>query len=166
MKPDAISLVVAYANGRVIGKDGGIPWHLSDDLRRLRRLTLGHTVVMGRRTYESIGHPLDQRLNVVLTRDTRFHPDGVRVLHDPLAVLNLPGKVFILGGWALYEWFLPRANRLYITRVHADFAGDTFFPDWDAAEFRLVFEEPGRVNESNPYPHTFLVYERIKPEGE
>ncbi|WP_081412205.1 dihydrofolate reductase [Alicyclobacillus herbarius] len=160
MKPESVSLVVAYANGRVIGKEGGIPWHLSDDLRRLRRLTLGHTVVMGRRTYESIGRPLDKRLNIVLTRDPSFCPDGVRILHDPAAVLDLSGHVFILGGHALYQWFLPHADRLYITRVHADIEGDTFFPEWDEQAFRLVSEEPGRIDEKNPLPHTFLVYER------
>jgi dihydrofolate reductase len=161
--PERISLVVAYAKGGVIGKDGGIPWRLPDDLRHLRRLTLGHTVVMGRRTYESIGKPLDQRLNVVLTRDPEFHADGVRVIHHPDEVFSLTGEVFILGGATLYERFLPVADRLYITEIEAEVEGDTFFPEWDRTQFRKVSEQAGRVDERNPLAHTFYVYERVQP---
>lgn len=164
-----VSLLVAYARGRVIGKDGRLPWHLPADLRHFKRLTLGHTVVMGRRTYASIGRPLPDRRNVVLSRDPAFHPDGVEVVRSVEELertLGLDGsrpveEVFIIGGEQLFRLFLPRAERLYITEIDLDVDGDTFFPAWDSSAFRLIDAREGVVDERNPYPHRFLVYERI-----
>ncbi|WP_290586453.1 dihydrofolate reductase [Alicyclobacillus sp.] len=167
--------MVACARGGVIGKDGRLPWHLPADLRHFKRLTLGHTVAMGRRTYDSIGRPLPGRRNVVLSRDPAFHPDGVEVVRTVEALertLGLEGRsgesgsptdgeVFIIGGEQLFRIFLPRADRLYITEIDLDVTGDTFFPAWDPSAFRLVEAREGVVDERNPYPHRFLVYERI-----
>ncbi len=154
-----IKLMVAYANGRVIGKDGKMPWHLPNDLKYVKNTTTGHTVVMGRKTFESIGRPLPNRRNVVLTRNEHFDAPGVEVVHSKSDVLAL-GDVFILGGANVYAQFLDEADRLYITDIDLDVEGDTFFPDWNREAFTLVSKEEGTLDEKNTIPHTFYVYER------
>ncbi|AQS54636.1 MAG: dihydrofolate reductase [Novibacillus thermophilus] len=154
-----IKLMVAYANGRVIGKDGKMPWHLPNDLKYVKNTTTGHTVVMGRKTFESIGRPLPNRRNVVLTRNEHFDAPGVEVVHSKSDVLAL-GDVFILGGANVYAQFLDEADRLYITEIDLDVEGDTFFPDWNREAFTLVSKEEGTLDEKNTIPHTFYVYER------
>lgn len=154
-----IKLMVAYANGRVIGKDGKMPWHLPNDLKYVKNTTTGHTVVMGRKTFESIGRPLPHRRNVVLTRNEHFDAPGVEVVHSKGEVLAL-GDVFILGGANVYAQFLDEADRLYITEIDLDVEGDTFFPDWNREAFTLVSKEEGTLDEKNTIPHTFYVYER------
>lgn len=154
-----IKLMVAYANGRVIGKDGKMPWHLPNDLKYVKNTTTGHTVVMGRKTFESIGRPLPNRRNVVLTRNEHFDAPGVEVVHSKSDVLAL-GDVFILGGANVYAQFLDEADRLYITEIDLDVEGDTFFPDWNREAFTLVSKEEGTLDEKNAIPHTFYVYER------
>lgn len=154
-----IKLMVAYANGRVIGKDGKMPWHLPNDLKYVKNTTTGHTVVMGRKTFESIGRPLPHRRNVVLTRNEHFDAPGVEVVHSKSDVLAL-GDVFILGGANVYAQFLDEADRLYITEIDLDVEGDTFFPDWNREAFTLVSKEEGTLDEKNTIPHTFYVYER------
>lgn len=159
-----ISLLVAYANGRVIGKDGKMPWHLPNDLRYVKNTTTGHTVVMGRKTFESIGRPLPNRRNVIMTRNKDFSAPGVEVVHSKADVLAL-GDVFILGGANVYAQFLDVADRLYITKIDLDTEGDTFFPEWDRDAFTLVSATEGVLDEKNTHPHTFYVYER-KPLNE
>lgn len=154
-----ISIVVAYANGRVIGRGSVIPWHLSDDRRHFKRITSGHTVVMGRKTFESIGRPLPQRRNVVLTNDRAFEHPGVEVVHSVDEALAL-GDIFVMGGEEIYRAFLDKADRLYITEIELDVEGDIFFPEWDRAAFTLVWEQKGVVDEKNAFPHTFYLYER------
>lgn len=154
-----ICLLVAYAHGRVIGKDGQMPWHLPNDLKYVKQLTTGHTVVMGRKTYESIGRPLPNRLNVVLTRDRTFSVPGVEIVHSKEEVFSL-GDVFILGGAHVYAQFLEEADRLYITELDLETEGDTFFPEWDRDAFTLVSATEGVLDEKNTIPHTFYVYER------
>lgn len=160
-----ISIIVAYANGQVIGKNGAIPWRLPDDSRRFKRITSGHTVVMGRKTFESIGHPLSQRRNVVLTSNTTFASPGVEVVHNIEEVLALdnPGDIFILGGEHVYQQFLGIVERLYITEIALEVDGDTFFPEWDRESFVLESAQPGILNEQNTLQHTFYVYERKHP---
>jgi dihydrofolate reductase len=155
-----ISIIVAYANGRVIGKDGKIPWSLPNDLRHFKRITSGHTIVMGRKTFESIGRPLPRRRNIVLTSDTSFHPPGVDVLHDKAAVHSL-GDVFIIGGASVYRQFLALAERLYITEIELEVEGDTFFPEWERQAFTLVSTQQGVLDEKNTLPHRFYLYERL-----
>lgn len=154
-----ISVIVAYANGRVIGRDRSIPWCLPADMQHFRRTTKGHTVVMGRHTFESIGKPLPHRRNVVLTTQQGYHPEGVEVVHSPDDVLTL-GDVFVIGGASLYRMFLDKASLLYITEIALEAEGDTHFPEWSRQDFMLVSSQDGICNESNPYPHTFLLYQR------
>lgn len=161
-----ISMIVAYANGRVIGRKGRIPWHLPSDMQHFRRTTEGHTVVMGRRTFESIGKPLIHRRNVVLTTQQDYHPEGVEVAHSPADVLAL-GDVFIIGGESLYRLFLDRASLLYITDIILDVEGDAYFPEWNRQDFMLVSSQDRMYDAHNLSPHTFLLYQRkiVLPEN-
>ena len=154
-----INIIVAYANGRVIGKDGKIPWHLPDDIQHFKRITSGHIVVMGRKTFASIGRPLPHRRNIVLTSNKSLATPGVEVVHNKDDVLAL-GDVFIIGGESVYRQFLEVAQRLYITEIALEIDGDAFFPEWDRQSFTLVSAQPGILNEQNTLPHTFNVYER------
>jgi dihydrofolate reductase len=160
-----ISLVAAVARNGTIGLKGLLPWRLPADLARFKHLTLGHPVLMGRRTHESIGRPLPGRRNIVLTRDPAFAAPGCEVVHSVEVVAALAGEaeLFIIGGASLYSAFLPLADRLYLTHIDADIPGDTFFPAVDPGQWRLVEESPGIVDAANTVPHRFAVYERIRP---
>ena len=133
-------LVAALDAERVIGRDGGMPWHLPDDLRRFRALTRGHTVLMGRRTYESLGRPLPERVNRVLTRDPAFRAPGIEVVHDLQAALapTPDGELYVIGGAELYRQTLPAADTLELTLIDARIGGDTYFPPFDARDWREV----------------------------
>ena len=158
-----ITLIVAMSDDRVIGRGGKLPWHLSADLQRFKRLTMGHTIVMGRKTYESIGRPLPGRTSVVISRQADYRPEGVHVAPSLDAALRLAGEddaVFIIGGAQIYEQALPRVDRLAITRVHARLEGDTFFAELDMDQWRLVEETHHEADEKNPHATTFQVYER------
>ncbi len=154
-----ISLIVAYARNQVIGKEGVMPWHLPADLKHVKELTTGKTIVMGRKTFESLGRPLPNRRNVVLTRNRGFHPDGVDVVHTKEEVMAL-GDVIIFGGAEIYKQFLDVVDRMYITQIDLEVEGDTFFPEWDREAFTVVDKREGIVDEKNQYPHSFYVYER------
>ena len=156
-----LSAIVAMAANRCIGRDNALPWRLPADLKRFKQLTLGHTLVMGRRTYESIGRPLPGRTTVVVTRQPGYAPQGVRVAHslEQALVLAEGDEVFIAGGADLYRQTLERVDRLYLTRIERDYAGDTFFPEVDLSRWRLVAEEPHPATETAP-PFSFLTYER------
>lgn len=154
-----ISLIVAYARNQVIGKDGDMPWHLPADLKNVKELTTGKTIVMGRKTFESIGKPLPNRKNIVLTRSQDFHPEGVDVVHTKEEVLAM-GDVIIFGGAEIYRQFLDVVDRLYITEIDLETEGDTFFPAWDRDAYSLVDKREGIVDEKNVHPHAFYVYER------
>ncbi|WP_280769416.1 dihydrofolate reductase [Salipaludibacillus daqingensis] len=158
-----ISMIAAFSEGRVIGKDGDMPWHLPADLQHFKKVTSGHPILMGRKTFESIGRPLPKRRNIVLTRDENFQASGVEVIHDVSEVtplMNEKEEFFVIGGATLYELLLPKAERLYITKIEHTFSGDTFFPIIDEKNWQVVSEQTGVVDEKNKYPHTFLVYER------
>ncbi len=134
-----LTAVVAMTAERVIGRNGKLPWHLPEDLAFFRKTTLGHTVVMGRKTYESIGRPLPKRRNIVLTRDRDWAAEGVEVIHDPADLGTLPdleGPVFVIGGSEIYEALLPRTDELLATHVFGEHEGDTWFP-----AFSDVFSE-------------------------
>ncbi len=163
-----ISIIVAVSENGVIGRDGGLPWHLSADLKRFRQLTMGHTIVMGRRTWESIGRALPGRTMIVVSRQANFHApvEGIRVansLENALQIASANGEeeAFVIGGGQLYAEALPRANRLYLTRVHAEVDGDTQFPVFDLSEWRLVSTEPHAADAKNDYSFSFEVYERL-----
>ncbi|MBL0385248.1 dihydrofolate reductase [Tumebacillus sp. ITR2] len=153
-----ISLIVAMDENRVIGKDNAMPWHLPADLAHFKAVTMGHTVVMGRKTFESIGKPLPGRRNVVLTRQVDFSAEGVEVIHS---LEELPeGDVFVIGGAELFRELLPRADRMYLTLIRHAFEGDTFFPEFDGLNWQVVEQKPGVVDERNVYRHTYFTFER------
>ena len=155
-------MIVAYAHGRVIGRDGKIPWHLPNDLRYFKRITTDHTVVMGRKTFESIGRPLPQRRNIVLTHCHDMQLAGVEVVHSKQEVLALKDDIFILGGEAVYRQFIDVADQLYITEIALDTEGDAFFPAWNPQDFMLISSQEGVVDEKNIFPHVFYVYQHKK----
>ncbi|MCP3144328.1 dihydrofolate reductase [Pyxidicoccus xibeiensis] len=157
-----LSAIVAMASNRVIGAGNALPWRLPADLARFKRLTMGHTLVMGRKTYESIGRPLPGRTFIVVTRQRDFAPAGVQVAHSVDAALEQArargdDEVFIAGGAELYAQTLERWSRLYLTRIARDFPGDTLFPEVDLSGWRLIVEE--QHPEAEP-PFAFLTYER------
>ena len=165
-----ISLLVAVAENRVIGRDGGLPWHLSADLKRFKKLTLGHAVIMGRKTFESIGRPLPRRRSIVLSRDPSYAPEGAEVagsLDEALALAagedEDEDEVFVIGGGSVFAAALPKADRLYLTRVHAEVSGDVLFPDLDLGSWKLRSEERHAADERHDHAFSFLVYDRGEP---
>lgn len=154
-----ISIIAAMAENRVIGRYGSIPWDIPEDRRRFRELTMGHPVIMGRRTFEAIGHPLPGRKNIVLTRQPAFRAKGCLVVNSLLSALRACGgdeEVFICGGGELYREALPLAERVYLTVVHGEFQGDVVFPELPAGEFA----ETERRGGGRADVCTFLVLER------
>lgn len=160
-----VSLIAAMADNRVIGRSNGLPWHLPADLQRFKALTTGHTVILGRRTFESIGRPLPGRRLVVLTRNAGYRAPGVEIapsLDDALRRAAGDAEVFIAGGGDVFGQALPRADRLYLTMVHAPVSGDTRFPEFPLDQWRLVNEEEHPADERHAYPLSFRRYERIR----
>lgn len=159
-----ISLIVAMDNNRVIGKDNQLPWHLPADLAYFKKTTMGHSIVMGRKTFVSIGRPLPGRENIIVTRNHSFQAEGCTVIHsvDDIKVIASKRKeeVFVIGGAEIFQATLPFADRLYMTKIDAHFPGDTFFPSFDETEWQLISSKKGLKDEKNPYDYTFLVYER------
>lgn len=159
-----ISLIVAMDRNRVIGKDNKLPWHLPADLAYFKRITMGHPIIMGRKTFESIGRPLPGRENIVVTRNRSFQPEGCTVIHSIDDIQKIAAErdkeVFVIGGAELFQASLPFADRLYITKIDASFPGDTFFPSFYEEDWRLVSSEKGPKDEKNPYDYVFLLYER------
>lgn len=161
-KRPCISIIVAMARNRVIGHCGGMPWHLSEDLRRFRQITWGKPVLMGRKTHEAIGRPLPGRHNIVVSRSHDFHAPGCTVV-DSLAagIATAEGdQLMVIGGAMLYEALLPQAEYLYLTWIEADFPGDTFFPEWDPGQWREVSREQRHPDADFPYSYRFLVFQR------
>ena len=161
----AASLIVAVSENGVIGRDGGLPWRLSADLKHFKKTTMGHHLIVGRRTWDEVGKPLPGRTMVVVTRSRRFSPEGVHVAHsleEALGIARDDDEPFIGGGAHIYRMALKNdiVDRLYITRVHAKVDGDTFFPDFDIDEWELTSEEGHEADEKNEYSYSFLVYER------
>lgn len=151
-----VSLIVAHAKQNVIGFKGDMPWSLPADLKRLKKLTTGNTIVMGRRTFETLGKPLPNRTNVVLTRNKDFSPDGVTVIRSIDEIKSLEGKVFIFGGNTLYEQTMDIVDEMFVTIIDETFGGDTFFPAYDLNEWTVESAEHGTVDDKNRYPHRFL----------
>lgn len=159
-----VSLIAAMAENRVIGREGGLPWRLPDDLRHFKQLTVDHTVIMGRRTFNEIKRPLDNRRNVVITRNPEFRPHGVTVvpsLREALALGATEEEVFVIGGGEIFSAALPLADRIYLTVVHAQVDGDTTFPVFEEGEWVLVSEEAHPADERHMYGFTFRRYDRV-----
>ena len=159
-----ISIIVAISENNVIGRDGDLPWRLSSDLRRFKATTMGHHLVMGRRTFESIGRPLPGRTSIVLSRRTNLElPAGVLHAQNWDAALMLAGsdeEVFVIGGAQIYAVALPYTDRLYLTRVAAHVEGDVVFPSWQPNEWALIRREAFPADGRNEYSHTYEVYDR------
>jgi len=166
-----LSMIAALTANNVIGRDNGLPWHLGTDLKRFKALTMGHHLIMGRRTYESVGKPLPGRINVVITHDVNYAAEGVTVVHsleDAIRIAVDAGdpEPFIAGGAVVFEQGLHRADRMYLTRIHADIEGDTYFPDFDdVSEWQLTDSEHFDADEKNDYPFSFLTYDRAGSAG-
>lgn len=158
-----ISLIAAVARNGIIGNQNRLLWHISEDLRRFKALTSGHPVIMGRKTYESLGRPLPGRLNVVISRQTDYSASSAVVVHsldDALHIFNPEIESFIIGGAEIYAQALPIADRLYLTIVDSDYEGDTRFPIWDPSSWKLTEEEHHPNGKDFSHPFSFLVYER------
>ena len=159
------SLIVAMTRRAVIGRGGTLPWKLSADLQRFKALTMGHHILMGRKTYESLGRPLPGRTSVVITRQAKLSlPPEVLVAHSLVAALKLAAhddQPFVIGGGEIFREALLPAQRMYVTWVEANLEGDTFFPAWNPAEWRLVESERHSADARNEYDTTFCIYDRI-----
>ncbi|MBD5068431.1 MAG: dihydrofolate reductase [Alistipes sp.] len=157
-----ISIIVAVAENGVIGDKNKLLWHIREDLQHFKAVTTGHPVVMGRKTYESLGRPLPGRRNVVISRQ-ELEIEGCETVHsldEALALFDPDEEVFIIGGAQIYAAALPLADRFYLTRVGHSYEGDTRFPDWDPAAWRLVASERFEHGADYPYPFAFETYER------
>jgi dihydrofolate reductase len=159
-----ISLIWAMDENRVIGKDNQLPWHLPEDLKFFKRMTMGHPIAMGRKTHESIGRLLPGRENIVITRQKDYQCDGCTVLHSVQELVDYAAKkkeeVFVIGGAEIFKEILPFADRLYWTQIYHKFEGDTFFPELNMDEWELISKEKGMKDEKNPYDYEFLIYKR------
>ena len=160
-----VSLIAALARNRVIGKENRLPWHLPQDLKRFRALTTGHAVIMGRKTFESIGKPLPGRKNIVITRNQDYAPQGVAraaSLDEALAIANSSGETeaFVIGGAEIYRIAMPRADRLYLTWIDQEPEGDAFFPEWNDGDFRELSREEFQGSAENPLSFSYLLLER------
>ncbi|MGP1718518.1 MAG: dihydrofolate reductase [Methylophilus sp.] len=157
----ALSLIVAHADDRVIGRNNQLPWHLPEDLKRFKQLTMGHHIVMGRKTYESLGRLLPGRTTVIVTRDLGYKVEGAKVVHSiPEALAACAGdeEPFLIGGAELYVQALPHVTRLYLTRVHTQVEGDAFFPQLKMSEWALESEQANLSEKGLQYSD--MVYQR------
>lgn len=158
-----IALVAAYDRNRLIGRDNALPWHLPADLRRFRRLTRGKPVIMGRRTFASMGAPLPERRNIVLTHDPAFRAVGVEVARSADEALKRcagADEVMVIGGGGVFAEFLPRADRLYLTEIDAAFEGDAYFPPFDRREWIEFERERHEPDARHAYAYAFVTLER------
>lgn len=166
MKNDIrISLVVAASENKAIGKDNQLLWHLPNDMKFFKNTTWGMPVIMGRKTFESLGKPLSGRINIVITRQSDWNADGVSVagsMDDALKAVALTDakEAYILGGGQIYEQTMSIADRIYLTRVHTQIEGDTFFPEVDTKQFELISSLPFEADEKHAYAYTFEVWQR------
>ena len=159
-----ISIIVAMAQNRVIGRDNQLPWHLPADLRHFKATTMGKPIVMGRKTWESVGRPLPGRTNIVVTRDRDYTADGCVVVHtldEALAAATGHDEVMVIGGAEFYRQVLPEATTLYLTLIHDAIEGDAFFPELDESEWHEVERQDFEPDEKNPHAYSFIRLERV-----
>ncbi len=166
-----ISLIAAMDRNRVIGRENDLPWHLPADLQWFKKNTLGKPIVMGRKTFESIGYALPARTNLVLSRDRNFNASGCMVVHTIDSAISAAEKaldvddgdeIVVIGGAQLFEQLIKRAERLYLTRIDADFDGDAYFPEIDPKEWRVIWQEELRKSEGNLFGLKFLILDRVE----
>lgn len=161
-----ISAIVAMSENRVIGDDNQLPWHLPADLKHFKTITSGHPILMGRKTFESIGRPLPNRTNIIITRNPSFQAPGcivIQSIDDAVKRAEEAGsdEIFIIGGAEVYTQLLPNIERIYLTIVHDEFEGDTFFPELNPSEWVEVKSEVHDEDEDNDYSYSFVVMERV-----
>ncbi|GAA6134705.1 type 3 dihydrofolate reductase [Oceaniserpentilla sp. 4NH20-0058] len=164
-----IALIAAYAKNMVVGIDNQLPWHLPEDLKYFKACTTGKAIIMGRKTYESIGRPLPNRTNIVISSNPEFSVEGVKVVTSLEAAIEVAqavneingvDEIMIIGGATIYELCLPIADRLYLTQVHANVNGDAYFPEVDFSNWREVQRADYMASEENPYDYSFVVYDK------
>lgn len=161
-----ISFMFAMDENRIIGKDNTLPWYLPADLQYFKKVTMGHPILMGRKTYESIGKPLPGRENIILTRNADYQQEGITVISDMKEAVAyadaLDEEVFVIGGAEIFQQLISDCKRLYITQIHHSFEGDTYFPELNMSKWQTVSKTTGIVDAKNKYPHEFIVLERIE----
>ncbi|QNG61556.1 dihydrofolate reductase [Bacillus sp. PAMC26568] len=159
-----ISMIVAMDENQLIGHNNDLPWRIPADLAYFKKTTMGQPVLMGRKTFESIGKPLPGRENIVLTRNERFSHEGVTVIHSlDKALVNeayADQNLFIIGGAEIFKECLHIADRLYVTKIHNTFEGDTYFPEFKEEKYKIIYREKGPKDEKNPYDYEFLIFEK------
>jgi dihydrofolate reductase len=159
-----ISIIVAIAENDVIGNNNQLIWHIPDDLKRFKALTMGHHIIMGRKTWESIGRALPGRVSIVVTRNADFQANGALIAHsveEAIELAKADNEVFIIGGGELYKQALPMANKLYLTKVHKAFKGDVSFPAIDYNHWLEIFQEKGKPTEKDGLEYTFVNLKKI-----
>lgn len=158
-----ISIIVAIAQNNVIGNNNQLIWHIPGDLKRFKSITMGHTVVMGRKTFESIGKPLPGRKNVVISRQDNFKPEGCLIyksLDEALEFLKTENEVFIIGGGEIYRLAMPLTHKIYLTKIHKDFPGDTLFPEIPLEDWEITYEETISEDEKVNFSYSYINLER------
>ncbi len=164
-----LSLICAMDENMVIGRNNRLPWHLPEDLKYFKRTTMGKCIIMGRKTYESIGRPLPGRTNIIVTRSRDYDVENARVvdsfgdaieLVENIALIDGSDEAFVIGGAELYKHALPFVERMHLTMVHAEIQGDTYFPEFEVAEWEQVSKVYFEADEFNPYPYSICVFER------
>ncbi len=170
------ALIVAMASNQTIGIDNTLPWHLPNDLKYFKQVTMAKPIIMGRKTYESIGRPLPGRTNIVITRQTDYQAEGIVIVNslqqaldkaEDISFVSGHEEVMVIGGAEIYQQALAQADRLYITHVHSDIDGDAFFPklewnDWQESKREEHSADPAGDEQKNPYDYSFVVYDRLK----
>ena len=158
-----LSLIWAMDENRLIGSDNRLPWHLPADMQWFRRQTMGKPVLMGRKTFDSIGKPLPGRQNIIMTRQLGLTIDGCTVVHSLAEASDATGdaeEIMVIGGAEIYARLLPEASRLYMTMIHHGFEGDTWFPEFDESAWKQVHSEEHQPDEKNAWPYSFIILER------
>jgi dihydrofolate reductase len=165
-----LSLICAMAENRVIGRNNRLPWHLSEDLKYFKRSTMGSCILMGRKTWESIGRALPGRTNIVISSNPEYQAEGARVVHslqqaielaESIALIDGSEETFVIGGAGIYQAALPLADRFHLTRVHAAVDGDTFLADFDESEWQEIDRQDFQHSDSNPYDYSICLLEKV-----
>lgn len=162
-----LSIIVAVAKNNVIGKNNQLIWHIPEDLKRFKKLTTGKTIIMGRKTFESLGRVLPNRKHIVLTHSKDFivEDEAVQIVNDITELgeyITSKDENFVIGGGLIYNQLLPYTNKIYITKINKDFEGDTYFPKIDETKWKIIEKIKGLKNEDNPYDYEYITYEKIK----
>lgn len=158
-----LTMIAAAAENNALGKENDLVWHLPDDFKRFKKLTTGHHIIMGRKTFESFPQPLPNRTHIIITRNKDYKAEGAVVVHSlerAIEIAKGDSQPFIIGGGEIYKLALPYSDKIELTRVHSDFKADTFFPEIDEKEWKLVNEEFHPTDENHKYAFTYLTYER------